>query len=914
MKKRLLLLLFVIQTLLAFGQSADYWQQQVDYTISVSLNPGSRSLEGNLEMLYTNHAPDTLHFLWIELYPNAYKNDKTAFTDQQLENGSTAFYFSEDNQRGYINRLNFKVDGMAASTLDHPVHQDIIKLLLPQPLAPGKQCHIETPFNVKLPLAFSRSGVIGNSYQITQWYPKPAVYDKHGWHEIPYLDQGEFYSEFGNYKVSITTPDSFLVAATGNLKNTSKQPNSITRYYEQNKVHDFAWFASPDFLIKEDTLQLASHTVKLNAFYYPKNEKIWAHSIAMMKDAVRTKSKWLGEYPYDAVTVVDKKGMNDGGMEYPTITLVSTPGTEKELDFVINHEIGHNWFYGILASNERLHPWMDEGINTYYDKRYIAEKYGSAPMAYSETSSAFLNKRLPGDFMELGMHTMIDLKKDQPIETPASKFSVMNYGLMAYTKAGNWLKTIEQKLGKDVFDKSMQAYYENWKFKHPSPADFKNSLEQSSGRNLDASFALLQQKGELEPQARQKKKIKFSSFFNLKETDKYNYINILPAVGYNYYDGLMLGAMLHNYSLPFPKFKFFIAPLFGTGSKVLDGIGRAGYTFLPGTKGAKFEIALAGEKFTGDNFIDSTGKKNNQSFSKLVPTLRYEFAKINPRSSISRVIQWKTFLINETGLRFDRDTLTGGDIISYPTHRRYVNELKLMIENYRVLYPYQAALTLNQGKGFVRMDFTGNYFFNYARGGGLQVRLFAGKFLYTGNKTFLTQYETSPYHLTLSGPKGDEDYTYSNYFIGRNEFEKLYSQQIMNRDGAFKVRTDLLSNKIGKTDNWLTAINFSTSIPNKINPLSILPIKIPLKIFADAGTYAEAWDKNNKDGKLLYDAGLQLSLCNDVLNIYAPLLYSKVYDDYFKSTLGKKRFVKNISFSIDIQKISIHRLFPQIDF
>ena len=382
MKKRLLLLLFVIQTLLAFGQSADYWQQQVDYTISVSLNPGSRSLEGNLEMLYTNHAPDTLHFLWIELYPNAYKNDKTAFTDQQLENGSTAFYFSEDNQRGYINRLNFKVDGMAASTLDHPVHQDIIKLLLPQPLAPGKQCHIETPFNVKLPLAFSRSGVIGNSYQIRQWYPKPGVYDKHGWHEIPYLDQGEFYSEFGNYKVSITTPDSFLVAATGNLKNTSKQPNSITRYYEQNKVHDFAWFASPDFLIKEDTLQLASHTVKLNAFYYPKNEKIWAHSIAMMKDAVRTKSKWLGEYPYDAVTVVDKKGMNDGGMEYPTITLVSTPGTEKELDFVINHEIGHNWFYGILASNERLHPWMDEGINTYYDKRYMAEKYGSAPMVY----------------------------------------------------------------------------------------------------------------------------------------------------------------------------------------------------------------------------------------------------------------------------------------------------------------------------------------------------------------------------------------------------------------------------------------------------------------------------------------------------------------------------------------------------
>ncbi len=900
--------------LLAFGQSSAYWQQQVDFKISVTLRPELRSLAGNLDMNYTNHSPDTLHFIWIELYPNAYKNDKTAYTDQQLENGSTAFYFSEDNQRGYINRLNFKVDGMAASTLDHPVHQDIIKLLLPKPLAPGDHCQIETPFNVKLPLAFSRAGVSGNSYQITQWYPKPAVYDKDGWHEIPYLDQGEFYSEFGNYKVEITTPDSFQIAATGILKNTKKQDSTITRIYEQNKVHDFAWFAAKDFLIKEDTIQLATHVVKVSAYYYPKHEKIWANSIAMIKDAIRTKSNWLGEYPYDAVTVVDKKGINDGGMEYPTISLVSTPGNEKELDFVINHEIGHNWFYGILASNERLHPWMDEGINTYYDKRYIIEKYGTDKMPYTKTSSTFLNKRLPDDFMELAMHTMIDLKKDQPIETAAANFSVVNYAAIAYTKAGSWLKLIEQKLSKENFDKCMQAYYEEWKFKHPAPADFKASLEKCSGQNLDASFALLHQKGELSGPTTVKKKIKFSSFFNLKETDKYHYLNILPALGYNYYDGLMLGAMLHNYSLPFPKFKFFIAPLFGTGSKVLNGIGRAGYTFLPGNKGAKIEIAFAAEKFTGDNFIDSTGKKNNQSFSKLVPTLRFEFAKKNPRSTISRVIQWKTFLIKETGLRFERDTITGGDIISYPTNSRYVNELKLMVENYRVLYPYRAALTMNQGKGFVRFDFTGNYFFNYARSGGLQVRLFAGKFLYTGNKTYLTQYETFPYHLTLSGPKGDEDYTYSNYFIGRNEFDKYYSQQIMTRDGAFKVRTDLLSNKIGKTDDWLTAINFSSSIPNKINPLSVLPVKIPLKVFADVGTYAEAWDKDNKDGKLLYDAGLQLSLLNDVLNIYAPILYSKVYDDYFKSTLGKKRFVKNISFSIDIQKFSIKRLLPQIDF
>ena len=237
-----------------------------------------------------------------------------------------------------------------------------------------------------------------------------------------------------------------------------------------------------------------------------------------------------------------------------------------------------------------------------------------------------------------------------------------------------------------------------------------------------------------------------------------------------------------------------------------------------------------------------------------------------------------------------------------------------MLENERVLYPYRGAIQAEQGNGFVRVNFTGNYFFNYVKGGGLNVRLFAGKFFYTGDKTFVKQFETDKYHLNMSGPKGTEDYTYSNYFIGRNEFEKLSSQQIMIRDGAFKVRTDLLSNKIGKTDDWLTAANFTSSIPKQINPLELLPFKIPIKLFADIGTYAEAWKKNAATGRFLYDAGLQLSVLKNIVNIYVPLLYSKVYSDYFKSTIIERRFIKNISFSIDVQNITFKKLFPQISF
>jgi len=231
-----------------------------------------------------------------------------------------------------------------------------------------------------------------------------------------------------------------------------------------------------------------------------------------------------------------------------------------------------------------------------------------------------------------------------------------------------------------------------------------------------------------------------------------------------------------------------------------------------------------------------------------------------------------------------------------------------------VLYPYKAVLKVDQGEGFARADITANYFFNYPKGGGLDLRFFAGKFFYLGDRTAFKRFQTDQYHLNMTGPKGYEDYTYSNYFVGRNEYQRWTSQQIMIRDGGFKVRTDLLSNKIGKTDDWLAAVNLATTIPRQINPLSVLPFKLPIKAFLDIGTYAEAWKKNAETGRFIYDAGMQLSLFRNVVNVYVPLLYSKVYSDYFKSTLTDQIFVKNIAFSIDLQNINLRRYIPQIPF
>jgi hypothetical protein len=912
---------------LQFMAFSQYWQQKVDYTIDVTLNDKEKTLDAFEKIVYTNNSPDTLSFIWFHLWPNAYKNDRTAFSDQELQLGNTDFYFSGQEQKGYINRLDFKVDGTTAKTEDHPQHIDIIKLVLPKPLLPGQQVTITTPFHEKLPFNFSRDGYDGESFQITQWYPKPAVYDKNGWHPMPYLDQGEFYSEFGSFDVRITLPENYVVAATGQLQDEEEKqwllqrkdfewqptkekqnlkggtvktivqkfpPSSDktkTIQFKQDSVHDFAWFADKRFIVNTDSCQLASgRIVQVQSFYTPQQEKVWKNSVSFAKDALRFYSGEVGEYPYSTASVVQGPQSFGGGMEYPTVTIISPINASKDLDDVIAHELGHNWFYGILATDEREHPWMDEGINTFYEYKYMEAKYGRMKT----------NRLL--------FQTIAVRKKDQPIETSSSQFTEINYFASAYHKTADWLRLLESKLGADVFKGKMQQYFSQWKFRHPQPQDFKAVFQSSPVSEAGSFFSLLDEKGILP--GNELKGFKLASpllrgsFKDYLNHPTKNLLLVSPALGVNKYDKLMIGGLISNYKLPPNRFQFLAIPMYGTGSKNFTGLGKLNYTIMSNGAIRKTDVFLNASTFSMDNFTDTAGRKLNMQFKKLVPGVRFTFNEKDPQSTINKFIQWKTFFINEQFLRVIPDTnISGMDTTFFlryllPRSSRYLNQLQFVYENYRGLYPFDVKLQLEQAKDFLRPTVTANYFFNYKEG-GLNVRLFAGKFIYINGKSLRKQFANDRYFLNMTGPNGYEDYTYSDYFIGRNEFEGAASQQIVIRDGAFKVRTNLLASKVGKTDNWLTAANFTASIPEKFNPLSVLPIQIPLKVFVDIGTYAEAWDRNADVDRFLFDAGLQIPLIDGAVNIYIPILYNKVFGDYFKSTIPKNRFLKTISFSID---------------
>nr|MBP6687451.1 hypothetical protein [Lacibacter sp.] len=656
-------------------------------------------------------------------------------------------------------------------------------------------------------------------------------------------------------------------------------------------------------------IQLSNnHIVDVFTAFTADSKAIWKNSIRMMKDAVRFRSNLIGDYPYNTIAAVEAKMGFEGGMEYPCITAISPMSTEKNLESVLEHEVGHNWFQGMLANNEQAYPWFDEGINSYYDKRFKKDVSRYKPATGKKKTARFTIDDA------LFLKSFENWRIAQPLSSTADSLTEANYSLIAYEKGAQFIQLIENEFGQEPVDKAMQYYFRQWKYKHPYPSDLKASLEHSFGKNLDSIFALLHQKGSL--QSPVKKKLRIAPFA-ATNTNNTNALIITPVAGLNLYDGIMLGAALTNYTLPATKFQFIVAPMYATKSKQLNGVARASYTMYPSKIFQRITIAVNALKFSTNDFVDTASQKYITGFRKIAPSLKFVFAEKNARSTRERFIQWKTFLLNEDDLRFRSDTFPNGNRyteISTLSATRYLNQLRFVIQDKRALYPYRGELMAEQAKDFVRLAFTGNYYFNYNEKLGADIRVFAGKFIYLGERTITKQFGTDPYHLNLSAPKGYEDYTYSNYFVGRNEFEGFASQQMMMRDGGFKVRTDLLSNKIGKTDDWLMAVNFSTDIPDQINILNILPFKVPLKVYMDLGTYAEAWKPNADGGKVLFNAGLQLSLLKNTINVYAPLFYSKPYKDYFLSTIPEKRFLKNISFTIDIQNFSLKKIDRRMPF
>ena len=481
-------LLFLL-VLGAFTSNAQkgYWQQHAEYTMDIDFDTEKHQFKGEQEIVYTNNSEDTLRKVFYHLYYNAFQPGSMMDIRSRTINDpdrrvGDRIYKLKENEIGYhhINELK-----QGKVNLTHKITGTILEVELAKPLLPGKKTKLSMKFDSQVPIQVRRTGRDNKediSYSMTQWYPKLAEYDKHGWHADPYVGR-EFHGVWGSFDVTIHLDSAFMIGGTGYLQNPQEighgyedkskpvkrqEGKKLSWHFKVDKVHDFAWAADPDY--RHDIVKMEDGP-NLHFIYQP--DTLVAHWDSLKDYAVQTfkmMNKNYGKYPYDDYSVIQG---GDGGMEYPMATLITARGSFRGLVSVTVHESIHSWYQGVLAFNESKYPWMDEGFTTYCQ--------------YMIMDSLFHERRLNPLSRAYSSYIMlVESGLQEPMTTHGDHYDRnRTYGISTYLKGAIYLHQLSYIIGKENFQKGMLDLWNKWAFKHPDPTDFKRIMEKRSGLELD---------------------------------------------------------------------------------------------------------------------------------------------------------------------------------------------------------------------------------------------------------------------------------------------------------------------------------------------------------------------------------------------------------------------------------------------
>ena len=518
----------------------------VSYDIAVRLDPEKQELTGHERIVWRNPATDpqdAVSDLWFHLYWNAFRNNRSTFFRES--GGKLRDDSAEKDGWGWTEVTAMKLttgeDLLPSLTFEQPDDDNgedrtVARVLLPAPVPPGGEIAIDVEFRAKVPKVFARAGYKGDFYAVTQWFPKLGVYEPKGmrgreasgWNCHQYHANTEYYADYGRFKVEITVPQRFVVGATGPETARRENPDgTVTYVHEQADVHDFAWTADPRFLdfrepfsadrdvtpeeyaataklLDRSLEEVRLQDVEIRLLLQPGHEPQKDRHFAAAKLALKWYGLWYGAYPYPTLTLVDPTPGAGGasGVEYPTLFFCGTDYLHnfwpfqallRETEIVTVHEFGHQFWYGLVGSNEFEEAWLDEGFTTYSTAKVMDLGYGR--------DTAFV------DFLglELGavesdrMQNSLERRYDQ-IATYAWNFSRNQYPFNAYARPALMLETLEGMLGSETMARVMRTYHERFRFGHPRGADFYAVAEEISGRNLDDFFAqTVESPGVLDP-------------------------------------------------------------------------------------------------------------------------------------------------------------------------------------------------------------------------------------------------------------------------------------------------------------------------------------------------------------------------------------------------------------------------------
>jgi hypothetical protein len=467
----------------AFSQ--DYrWQQRAEYVMDVKLDVNTHKVAGSQKLTYYNESRDTLTRVYYHLYFNAFqpgsmmdiRSMNLPDPDARVRDRISKL---KDDEIGYQHIQSLKQDG---KDVTFEVKGTILEVKLAKPLLPKTKAVFDMKFESQVPIQIRRSGrnnKEGIAYTMTQWYPKMAEYDFQGWHAYPYVAR-EFHGVWGDFDVKITLNPTFVIAATGKLQNPDKigygyeKPGTtvkraegdLTWHFVAKNVIDFAWAADPDYI--HDKAQVPNGP-ELHFFYQAKPADNWKKMEPYAVRHFEFMSKTFGKYPYEVYSIIQG---GDGGMEYPMCTMILGEGSFGGLVGVMAHEAAHSWYQGVLASNESLYPWLDEGFTDFASQESETFMFNVDPKETHAGSYA-------------SYFSLIKRGLQEPISQHSDHYNTnAAYGTAAYSMGTVFLHQLKYIIGEDNFYRGMRQYYNTWKFKHPEPIDFVRVMEKVSGLQL----------------------------------------------------------------------------------------------------------------------------------------------------------------------------------------------------------------------------------------------------------------------------------------------------------------------------------------------------------------------------------------------------------------------------------------------
>jgi hypothetical protein len=488
--------------------------RNASYRLAVTLDPRTHMMAGSGRLTWRNDSANPASELRFHLYWNAWRDPNSSWLREQAlgRNRALAARPADDfaaidvrtlsvGGRNLIDRATFIApdDGNADD-------KTVLRVPLDWPVAPGHAIEIELAWTARVPRTFARTGRLGDYYFVGQWFPKIGVLEDAGWNCHQFHAATEFFADFGNYDVTITVPGGWIVGATGRLASTAPAPGGTAHRFVQDDVHDFAWTTSPAFVERRERfVEPGLPQVDMRLLLQPEHADQADRHFAATRAALKYYGTWFGAYPYAQITVVDPativdapaQGESTGGMEYPTLFTAGSrwyiPWAGSQPESVTVHEAGHQFWYGLVATNEFEHAWMDEGFNTFSTARVLDAAFPNRFVAVNR----YFGGLMAWSYADVRWSRAIDgnrLDAYRPVasfdaqSTPTWQYWPGSASAITYNKTSLWLATLERMLGWETTQKILAEHFARGAYKHPTPEQFFAIANEIGGRDLTWFF------------------------------------------------------------------------------------------------------------------------------------------------------------------------------------------------------------------------------------------------------------------------------------------------------------------------------------------------------------------------------------------------------------------------------------------